>query len=119
MPDNVGVNRQQTRQQRLVSETLVSRCHRLNTPRDFKRPHAPWSQPACPCPTGRGDEAWQIRSVRPFLTGTASESARCLPCCNPRPNQSLALHPAADGWSRTKEEDYLDRRAVALRRRAT
>ena len=25
------------------------------------------------------------------------ESARCLPCCNPRPDRSLALHPPADG----------------------
>src|SRR5258708_39900326 len=66
-----------------------------------------------PIPVRSSGEPCRIfgRSSHQFWRGAVGESVRCLPCCNPGPDQSLALHPPAYGWSRAKEEDYLGRRA--------
>src|SRR5436190_3043422 len=54
------------------------------------------------------------RSCPQLSKGKVSGSAIYSPCCSRQPSQSSGHLLGSDGWLRTKEEDYLGRRAEAL-----
>jgi hypothetical protein len=66
-------------------------------------------EPSGPCWTSG-------RSSHRLSKGIASGSAIYSPYCSRQPSRSLGHLLGSDGWSPTKEEDYLGRRAAALRR---